>query len=177
MAPRSKVTGLPDDKRQELEQRLIASGFAGYEELADWLNSQGYQISKSSLHRWGSNFEEKCATLKIATDQAKAIVAGSPDDEGAMGEALTRLVQEKLFNVLLDLEVDPETIELPKLTRAIADLGRASINQKKHAALVRQAAREELLAEQAKAIDSVAKSEGLSAETANIIRRQILGLS
>ncbi|MGO9606278.1 MAG: hypothetical protein ACLQAT_23300 [Candidatus Binataceae bacterium] len=35
--------------------------------------------------------------------QAKAIIEAAPDDEGAMHEALMRLVQQKLFNVLVRL--------------------------------------------------------------------------
>ena len=84
MAPRSKVQLLPEATRQVLEQRLIAGGFAGYEALAEWLAEQGFAISKSALHRFGSKFEDRCQALKIATDQARAIVEGSPDDDGAM---------------------------------------------------------------------------------------------
>ncbi len=131
MPARSKVDLLPEDVRQALEQRLIAQSFSGYESLAEFLQEKGFEIAKSSLHRWGTRFEERVRALKIATDQAKAIVEASPDDEGAMTDALMRLTQEKLFGVLLDLEVDPETIELPKLTRAIADLSRGTVTRRR----------------------------------------------
>jgi hypothetical protein len=173
---RSKVELLPDEVRKDLEQRLIAGSFSDYEQLADWLKDQGFAISKSSLHRWGSTFEEKCAGMKIATEQARAIVEASPDKEGAMGMALTRLVQEKLFGVLLDLQINPKDLPLPKLTRAIADLSRAGVSQLKHAAEVRKAAREELVREQQAQLASIVKQGGISEETADTFRRQILGL-
>ena len=177
MGQRSKVELLPDEVRANLEQRLIAGSFSGYEELAAWLREQGFDISKSSLHRYGSTFEERCAGLKIATEQARAIVQSSPDDEGAMGDALTRLVQEKMFTVLLSLgEIDPESVDLPKMTRAIADLGRTALRQKQHAAEVRKNARAEMLAEQQAQLASIVKQGGISEETADTFRRQILGL-
>jgi hypothetical protein len=132
MPPRSKVDLLPEDVRQALEQRLIAQAFSGYEALEAWLEEKGFEIAKSTLHRWGSRFEERVASLKMATDQAKAIVAASPDDEGAMTDALLRLVQEKLFSIMMELEVDPKKVNLGSLAKSIAQLGRASIAQKKH---------------------------------------------
>lgn len=172
MAPRSKVDQLPEDVRQALEQRLIKSGFAGYEGLADWLAEQGFEISKSSLHRWGSNFEDRCAALRMATQQAKAIVAASPDDEGDMTEALMRLMQERLFSALIDIEVDPSKLNLGSLAKALAPIARASIAQKKYAGEVRERA---LAA--AAALDAAVKTGGLSGETADEIRAKILGIA
>lgn len=162
--------------RAELERLLIAGRFSGYDGLAEWLQGQGFAISRSSLHRWGSTFEERCAGLKLATEQARAIVEASPDSEGAMGMALTRLVQEKLFGVLLDLQVDPSDVPLPKLTRAIADLSRAGVTQLKHAADVRKQARAELLAEQADQLKKIERDGGLGAAAIDTFRRQILGM-
>lgn len=136
MPPRSKVLQLPDDLRRALEQRLVAGSFSDYEGLAAWLSEQGYQISKSALHRFGSTFEERLGALKLASEQARAVVAHSPDDEGAMNEALVRLTQEKLFGVLMDLQVEPESLDLQKLARAIADLSRSSVQLKKYRAEV-----------------------------------------
>src|SRR5690606_6677096 len=118
---------LPEAIRGELDGRLVAGGFAGYEALSDWLGEQGFEISKSALHRYGAQFEDRVSALKLATDQARAIVAESPDDEGTMSEALMRLVQEKLFSILLEMEVDPAKVNLNSLARSVAELGRASV--------------------------------------------------
>lgn len=43
-----------------------------------------------------------------------------------------RLVQEKLFQVLIDFQVDPDKpLNLASAARAIADLSRATVGQKK----------------------------------------------
>lgn len=172
MAPRSKVTQLPDPIREELEQKLINSSFSGYESLSEWLIEQGFEISKSSLHRWGSNFEDRCQALQLATQQAKAIVQSSPDDTGDMSEALMRLMQERLFSALVDIEVDPAKLNLSSLAKAIAPIARASIAQKKFTTEVRERAKAV-----ASTLDSLTKSSGLSAETADMLRKQILGIA
>lgn len=172
MAPRSKVEQLPEETREALEQKLIKSGFANYEALSAWLGEQGFEISKSSLHRWGASFEDRVAALKIATQQAKAIVAASPDSEGDMSEALMRLMQERLFAALVDIEVDPTKLNLGSLAKAIAPIARASIAQKKYAGEVR-----ERMQAAAAALDAAAKTGGLSAETADEIRAKILGIA
>lgn len=171
MPPRSKVGQLPEDVRQALEQRLIANGFSDYESLAAWLGEEGFEISKSSLHRWGANFEDKCAGLRVATQQAKAIVDASPDDEGAMAEALMRLMQEKLFNILLDLEVDPTKVNIGAVAKALAPIARASIALKKYSSEVRDRARAA-----ADAVDRIAASGGLTKDGAALLREEILGI-
>ena len=171
MPPRSIVDSLPNDVRAELDARLIRSGFADYRGLADWLTEQGYGIRKSALQNYGSNFEDRCAALRMATQQAKAIVAESTDDEGAMSEALMRLVQEKLFGVLMEMEVDVAKLNLSSVAKAIAELGRATVTQKKYAQEVRERA-----SAAAESAAKIAKKGGLSADAVAEIRGAILGI-
>lgn len=172
---RSKIELLPAEVRAELEKRLIASSFSGYDQLAEWLQAQGFEIHRASVHRFGTKFEERVRALKAATDQARAIVEASPDDDGAMNEALVRLSQQKAFDLLIDLEIDPESIEFPKLMRAIADMNRSSVALKKFRDEVTQRAREaaDRVAEKIKA----AQTRGMSAEVSAEIRREILGVA
>lgn len=172
MPPRSKIDQLPDPVREELERRLIASGFGGYRGLADWLESKGFEIGKSALHQWGQTFEDRVKQLKVASAQAKAIVEASPDDEGAVNDALMRLVQEKLFQALMAFNVDPDkasTMNLGALARAIAELGRASVVQKKFMA--------EVQAKGTAVIDEMAKANGMSEDQAAAWRAKFLGIS
>ena len=172
MGARSAVERLPDDTQKELNRRLIRNAFGDYDGLTAWLAEQGFEISRSAVHRYGQKFEERVRALRIATQQAKAIVEEAPDDQGTMSDALVRLTQEKLFGVLMDLQVDPETIELPKLTRAIADLGRASVQQKRWMTEVREKAEAA-----ASAAEKIASKGGLSADSVAELRRQILGIA
>lgn len=171
MPPRGIVEQLPAEVRAELDARLVRNGFSDYRGLAEWLTTLGYEIRKSAIHTYGQKFEDRCAALKMATQQAQAIVAESPDDEGAMSEALTRLVQEKLFSVLLEMEVDPQKANLGTMARAIAELGRASVTQRKYAQEVRDRAQSA-----ADTAAKIAKRGGLSPDAAAEIRAAILGI-
>lgn len=138
MPQRSAVNQLPEATRKQLEQKLLKGGFSDYQGLADWLNEQGYEISRSAVHRFGQAFESRLNALKLATDQAKAIAAASQDDEGDMNEALIRLVQTQTFDILVALNDEDAAANLPKIGRMVAELARASISQKKWAAQARE---------------------------------------
>jgi len=169
MPPRSKVAGLPKPVKSWLDQALADNNFSDYEALSTELETRGFAISKSALHRYGQDFESKLSALKMASEQAKAVVLAAPDEEGAVNEALMRLVQEHLFKLLM---TDGDQIDLPKVAKAVAELGRASVVQKKWQAEFREKAE----AAAAK-VEKIAKKGGLNAETVDEIRREILGMA
>lgn len=169
MPPRSKVAGLPAEVKAWLDQALVESNFSGYELLSEELESRGYSIGKSALHRYGTEFEDKLAALKMSSEQAKAVVQAAPDDEGAVNEALMRLVQEHLFKLLM---ASDGKMDLPKVAKAVAELGRASVVQKKWQAEFREKAEAA-----AARVEKIAKKGGLNATTVDEIRREILGMA
>ena len=117
MPPRSKVASLPKSVKTWFDKALVENNFSDYEALAEELASRGFSISKSALHRYGQDFESKLSALKIASEQARAVVAAAPDEEGAVNEALMRLVQEHLFKLLM---TDGDQMDLPKVAKAVA---------------------------------------------------------
>ncbi len=133
MPARSTISTLPEAVRKWLDESLVESDFSGYESLTAALSERGYTLSKSSLHRYGQAFQQKLDAIKQRTEMAKAITTYIPDDEGSMTDALNRILQDKIFQLLETL--DAETLD-PKiastLARATADLSRATIAQKKH---------------------------------------------
>lgn len=169
MPPRSKVAALPAEVKAWLDQALVENNFSGYEALSAELAERGFSIGKSALHSYGQNFEERLSALRLASEQARAVVAAAPDEEGAVNEALMRLVQEHLFKLLMSEE---GKIDLPKVAKAVAELGRASVVQKKWQAEVR--AKAEAAASQ---VEKIAKKGGLDAATVAEIRREILGVA
>ena len=144
MPKRSQVDGYPPEIKAWLDIELVKRGFSDYVQLAADLMAKGVPASKSGLHRYGSVFEERIANLKRSTEMAKALVDASPDTDGAMQESLVRMASEKIFQLFQAVgddgsptELDPDS--LAKMTKAIADLTRASVTQKKFAAEVRSA--------------------------------------
>jgi len=171
VARRSKVVGLPKAVKEWLDTALIDGNFADYELLAESLKTKGFDISKSSLHRYGSQFEMRLAAVKLATEQAEAIAKAVPDDENALGDALIRVVQEKTFSMLMDMEVDPK-IGFAKLAGIAIDSGFSSTNIKQFRSKVKARAKDA-----ANEVAATAKSAGLSDQTVNEIKRRILGIA
>jgi hypothetical protein len=166
---RSKVTQLPKEVKAWLDQALIENNFSGYEQLEKELVARGCVIGKSSIHRYGQEFEDRLRAVKLATEQATAIAAASPDDGGAMNDALIRLVQEKAFQALLKME---EGAPLKEIGLMVARLSNATVKQKQWATLVREKAEQV-----ADSVAAIGKKGGLSADALDMIRRDILGIA
>ena len=177
MPRRSAVQTLPKSVKEWLDRALAENGFAGYQLLADELKERGYDISKSAVHRYGQQFEERLANLKLASEQARAIVDAAPDSENTMNDALMRLVQERLFGVLQDIEIDPRKINIGSLAKSIAELGRASVTQKKWMAEAREQARREAREEMVKRIADLGTAADLKSLSDEELNQRIAALA
>ena len=180
MAPRSKVHALPPELKEWLDAELIRRGFGDYVQLAADLKARGADVSKSSLQRYGSPFERAMARAKVATEQARALVDVAPDDEDKLSAAVIRITQEKILNLLMELDIDAEDVDVNKLFKNAAEIGKASATNKKFSmearAALRKEAREELLAEQESNLQEVAKAQGMDADQVDFWRRKFLGI-
>lgn len=144
MARRSKIDGLPPGLKAELERILADRAHGGYEALAAWLKEQGYEISKSSLHRYDRRVQAVMTRIKASTEAARLISQASPDEADEHSAAVLRMVQSALFDAMsrvteaADLTDPADQVKvLASAARAIAEASRASIGQKKWAEEVR----------------------------------------
>jgi len=170
MPQRSKVKSLPDPVKADLDKKLISGGFSDYAALSDWLKGQGYEISRSSIHRYGSDFEQRLGAIRVATEQARAIVDAAGDEKGDMNEALIRLVQQEAFNVLVKLNDEDKNALLPKIGVMVAKLSKASVDQKKWMT--------ELKEKTVKAVENVEKrlAGKIDQETLQKVREEVYGI-
>ena len=175
MPPKNKVYTLPEPVRAWLDETLAANGGQQFKALEEQLAVRGFKISDSALQRYhAADLQPRLQMLKLATESARTVAAAMGEQDGTMLEALTGLCQERLFSLLM--EVDPDNVDgaiLAKLARAISDLARASINVKKFVA----DARAKALSDAAEIVTKEGTKAGLTAETANEIRRLILGIN
>lgn len=178
MARESTIDQLADEDKAWLDKRFMDQGFCGYEEIAKILQERGYNVSKSSVHRYGQKIEQKMANIQASTQAALLIQKAAPDDAGNLTGAVLSMIQSGFFDCLVSLqEVSDETdpakrLELlAKVSKGISEIAKASVGQKKWLIEVRDKAEAA-----AKAVDKIAKKGGLSAETAAEIRKQILGI-
>lgn len=127
---------------QQAQQALLAGDLGGYVKLL--AEKPAFDtIGKSALHSYGQGLKRKLAAIQASTRAAKMIAEAAPDEEDRRSEALMSLLQTDLFEILVNLQEaeDAAPEERVKLlstaARAIADVSRASIHQKKHAATVK----------------------------------------
>lgn len=179
MGQRSKVSKLPKVVLDWLNQTLVEGNFSGYELLESELKARGYDISKTAIHRHGQNLERRLAAVRASTEAARQIADAAPDDADQRSEAVISLVQTDIFNTLVMLQEVAEEEDMTKrltvmgkAAKAIAELSRASVNNKKWQAEVKAKA---MLA--ADAVEAVAKKGGLSEQALETIRRDILGIA
>lgn len=185
MGKRSTILDLPSDLREALNARLVAGGFSGYAELAEWLNEQldarelELRVSRSALHRHGQQFEARLERLRMATERARALAEGSKDEAGDLNEALIRLVQVENLEFLeeldsLDLPPEKRAHVLGKLNTTIARIVRASVGQKRWAREARAAIDERL-----RAIEAEITGDGqrrFDPDTLRRVREEIYGI-
>lgn len=181
MAPRSKVSLLPAEIQDDLNAQLIQRGFHGYEELSSWLKSLGYDISKSALHRHGSEleaeFDEAMADARRTRALAKAAKQSGEENDGSLLEAASEIIQDRLIRASMQLKNSNDNPAdtaktLSLISRAFSDLGRFEIQRQKWQAELRAKA---VVA--ADAVEAIAKKGGLSADAMDQIRRGILGIA
>jgi hypothetical protein len=127
MPPRNKIATLPkavkaclDTALAEQLQRLRSPG--------QRVAAQFFSVSKSTLHRYGQDFESKLSALKVASEQARAVVVAAPDEEGAVNKTLMCMIQEHLFNLSITKD---KPFDLAKVAKDVAELGEASVTRNK----------------------------------------------
>lgn len=180
MARRSTIDKLPEEVRRWLERALTNSGFSGYAELEELMRDKGYLISRSAIHRYGQKIERRFTAIRAATEAARMLTEGAADDQDARSEAVIALIQTELFESIVQLQeaedgkIDPQerVALLSKVAKNVATLSRASVNLKKFQQEVR--AKAEAAASNA---EKIARKGGLSAESMQALRREILGIA
>jgi Protein of unknown function (DUF3486) len=171
---RSKIALLPGDVHAELDRKLVEGAFSDYRGLSKWLSEKGFQISHASVQRYSVGFEKRLSAVTLASKQAEAVAEAAPDREGAMTDALTRLIQQKIFATLVEVE-DMDEGDMAKLARAVADLGRATISQKRWAEEVRSRLDQQKRAA-GERVSKLRATGGLSDEAATEMRNILLGI-
>jgi len=180
MAKPSAIDQLSAEDKAWLDARFRDQGFCGYVEIAELLAERGYNVSKSSVHRYGQKLEQKLAAVQASTQAALLIADAAPDDGDVRSQAVLSLIQTELFNALIALQesnnpdADPadRLALIAKCGKGIAEITKASVNQKKWMLDVR-----DRVEKAAKEVESIVKKGGLSKEAAAAIKREILGIT
>lgn len=178
MGRESAIDQLKPEDRQMLDRWLMDKGFCGYEEIATKLEELGYSVSKSSVHRYGQKLENRLAAVKASTQAALVFQDSIKDDGEGLNSAVLAMIQSEYFECFVALQELTDDIKpedrlalLAKVSKGVAEISKASVNQKKFEIEVREKVETAL-----KAVEKISKKGGLSADTAEEIRKQILGI-
>ncbi|MBJ8467645.1 DUF3486 family protein [Acinetobacter pittii] len=179
MARESSIDLLSAEDKTWLDKRFMDQGFCGYEEIANILQERGYNVSKSSVHRYGQKVEQKLAAVQASTQAAMMIADAAPDDSDMRSSAVLSLVQTELFNALIALQesenpdADPadRIMLMAKAGKGIAEISKASVNQKKW-----ESENRERVKAAAKAVEKIVKKGGMSKDTVDEVKKEILGI-
>ncbi|MBT0665753.1 DUF3486 family protein [Geobacter pelophilus] len=154
MANRSSVNKLPGEIKSWLDKSLMEGNFSGYELLEAALKERGFQIGKSSIHRYGSKLERRLATVRAATESARIIAEGAADEKDDRSAAVIAMVQSDIFEAMLSFQEAEEEQDqgarlklLAQAAKGIADVTRASVTQKKFANEIRKQTIEDAVTE------------------------------
>ena len=187
MAPPSKISRLPQDLRDELNRRILANGFADYDGLEAWLNAElekrglEMSISRSAIHREGKKLEklgERVRAMKMLQEGWQKQMGAK--GLGELGRVLNAQLQGLAFALTQDVvdgkvEVDPEFLK--DMSATIMRLERAATLNEEREQKIREEERKRAREEAAEAAAKSARSAGLSDQTIQKIRRDVLGLA
>lgn len=181
MARKSSVSRLAPEAREFLE-RLLAEDRLSLDELMVVLRERfpEAEASRSSVYRYQLGLREMTGKLREFDAMSRVMVAelGENPDEKAgalLCQAVTTLATHAAMSANARDDVTVE--EVRKLARAAKDTLSARTLSVKERLAIEEAAVARRLREQNERLSKVAKQRGMSAETAEEIRRDILGIA
>ncbi len=120
----SKIDALPDEIREQIDDMIIDTNNT-YQEIADWVTGQGYEVSKSSVGRYAIRTTGATQRLIEAQKQTEALVGvikKNPDidytDAGLM------MLMDGLVKKLSTAEEEFDNMPLDKAGRLITAISR-----------------------------------------------------
>jgi len=184
MPRKSKVVRLPAEQRRFVE-KLLRDDSLTLDEVFAKARAQFPDIntSRSGLGRYKQQVDELAGRMRDIQAAGTALVSElgeDPNDRGGqlLVQAVTTLATHAALKATGAAEEDELSIkeigQLARGARAVLEARKMSLSERQQIA---KEAREALQREQAEQLASVAKSRGLSAKTAETIRKEILGIT
>lgn len=178
----SPIDDLTPEQRSAFEQELIRRNFTNYDGLVTWLQSNGFEISRSSAYRHGSKLKRKLQAVRNSTEAARLIAEAAPDDADLRSAAVISLVQSELFDVMVTLqdldEAEPaeRVMLLKEAARSVLDMTKASVLQKKWKQDVDEKMDKAFAKLEAEASGTKPGNRKLDADTLKAVRQEVYGI-
>lgn len=173
----SKVARLPEEIRAAVNEQL--GNGRTYDEISEWLAGQGYEVSRSSVHRYAVGYQYRLDQIAEAAAPAKEMLAAIRAGGVDLDQAETRLTQQMIVELLMR-PAPEQAADVPAVLSAVARIQSLALRRREielKAAVEKRAA---AALEAAKAVEAevvdVAKAQGLSDQAVDEIKKRFLGL-
>lgn len=171
MGRKSAITRMDPAIRAAVDA-AIREGRATIADIVALIGELGGAASKSAVGRYKQQAEAQMARYREAQEVAKVWIGKlQADPEGDVGRLLAEMLRTTAFQTLGDIEAgSPQDVMF--LAKALKDLASADKLTADRILLVRREAAKEA----AEKVSSVGRAKGLSAETVDALRKEILGV-
>ena len=161
---------MPKELREAVDKRILAG--ATYQEIADYINDMGHEISRSSVNRYGKAFLAKMEKLNLFREQAKSIVEQAGDRPALeLTEATTQMATQVIMEHLLETD-SLKGAKAKDILMAAAMLERSAVAREK----LKMETRKKAQAAVKNIEEKVRARKSLDAETLNIIKEEVYGI-
>jgi hypothetical protein len=183
MGQKSAVDRLPENLRTKLLEMLQNPAIT-QAEIVDAINADAGEtlLSRSSMNRYAQRMKRFAEKNRQAREIADAYIDKyGTDNRVKLGKVVNEQIRLAVFDLIGEIEeisADPEIKKteiadmLYKLSRGLKELEASEKLNAERTESIRKAT----LAEAAEAVEQTARSNGLTGETIEKIKKQILGL-
>lgn len=120
----SKITQLPEELKEQLDEKLLDTANT-YEDIAEWLKAEGYDISKSAVGRYAIRANQATQRVVETLEKTKAIAAAVEKNPSLDYTRASRMVlMDGLMQRVSTAEEEFQEMPLDKAGRLIASLSR-----------------------------------------------------
>jgi hypothetical protein len=183
MGQKSAVDRLPENLRNKLLE-MLRNPAVTQAEIADAINEEAGEklVSTSSVNRYARRMQRFSEKNRQAKEVADAYIEKfGAEDRNKLGKVVNEQIRLAAFDLMSEIEEIKQSDEfnalgiteiLYKVSRALKELEQAEKLNAERSVTIRKAT----LAEAAEIVEQNAKTGGLTSETVEKIKKQILGL-
>jgi hypothetical protein len=121
-----KIKRMPRDLKVQLDQFLSEGTMHTSLQLCKWLADNGFEISHRCIDDYRHKFERQLDSVRLATEQARMVCEQFKGDDAQMQGALMRLVQTRLFEILV-VAKEKETSQKKRTSPTVAAVNVAAL--------------------------------------------------
>lgn len=124
---RSKIDELPPKVKQKLDD-MLADTRNTYQDIIEEIAEDGYQISRSGLHRYAVRIDAAAQRLRAAAEQTRTLIQQVRDNQDLEAtEVASAILLDGLIHRIATAEEEFERLSIDKAGRLLVQLQRSGV--------------------------------------------------